>query len=134
MKKKVQFFHPLFERMSREEVDDKFFTYDVVIDDFVEDQVLTILKVLQESAPDSYILKEKLFKSELPFTGRANVTLEESNKLRNNLLIINGTQVTIKRSDQVEGGQMNRKNEILGCMSLLELIAVSAKEISKQIL
>jgi len=37
MKKKVQFFHPLFERMSREEVDDKFFTYDVVIDDFVED-------------------------------------------------------------------------------------------------
>lgn len=70
MKSKLQFFHPLFDRMSREEPDDKFFTYDVIIDDFEEEEALKLLKVLQENASESYILKEKLFRSELPFTGR----------------------------------------------------------------
>ena len=122
LKKKLQFYHPLFDRMSREEPDDKFFTYDIIIDDFEEEGALKILKALQENAPESYILKEKLFRSELPFTGRSNLTLEESKKIKNNLSAIDGTQVTIKRSDQLEGGQINRKTEILGCMSLLELI------------
>jgi hypothetical protein len=56
-----------------------------VIDDFEEEGALKILKNLQENAPESYILKEKLFKSELPFTGRSNLTLDESKKLKNNL-------------------------------------------------
>ena len=104
MKSKLQFFHPLFDRMSREEPDDKFFTYDVIIDDFEEEEALKVLKVLQENAAESYILKEKLFRSELPFTGRQNLTLEESKKLKSSLSAIDGTQVTIKRSDQLEGG------------------------------
>ena len=70
MKSKLQFFHPLFDRMSREEPDDKLFTYDVIIDDFEEEEALKVLKVLQENAAESFILKEKLFRSELPFTGR----------------------------------------------------------------
>ena len=104
MKSKLQFFHPLFDRMSREEPDDKFFTYDVIIDDFEEEEALKVLKILQENAAESYILKEKLFRSELPFTGRQNLTLEESKKLKSSLSAIDGTQVTIKRSDQLEGG------------------------------
>lgn len=99
LKKKLQFFHPLFEKMSREDANEKFFTYDVVIDDFQEEHALAILKAFQENAPDSSVLKEKLFKNELPFTGRQNITLDESNKLRNNLVVIPSTQVTIKRSD-----------------------------------
>jgi hypothetical protein len=71
--------------MSREEPENKFFTYDIVIEEFEEEGVLKILKTLQENAPESYILKEKLFKSELPFTGRSNLTLEESKKLKNSL-------------------------------------------------
>jgi len=77
--------------MSREEPDDKFFTYDIIIDDFEEEGALKILKALQENAPESYILKEKLFRSELPFTGRSNLTLEESKKIKNNLSAIDGT-------------------------------------------
>ena len=91
IKNKVQFFHPLLVKMSREDVVDKFFTYDVVIEDFKDENVIFILKALQENAPDSYILKEKLLRSELPFTGRINTTLEDSNKLRDNLLSIHGT-------------------------------------------
>jgi len=90
--------------MNREETEEKFFTYDVVIQDFREENALFILKALQENAPDSYILKEKLFKSELPFIGRTNTTLEDSTKLRDNLLSIHGTNVNIRRSDTVEGG------------------------------
>jgi hypothetical protein len=71
--------------MSREEPENKFFTYDIVIEEFEVEGVLKILKTLQENAPESYILKEKLFKSELPFTGRSNLTLEESKKLKNSL-------------------------------------------------
>jgi hypothetical protein len=64
--------------MSREEPENKFFTYDIVIDDFEEEGALKILKTLQENAPESSSVKEKLFKSELPFTGRSNISLEES--------------------------------------------------------
>ena len=53
LKKKLQFFHPLFEKMSREDANEKFFTYDVVIDDFQEEHALAILKAFQEDAPDS---------------------------------------------------------------------------------
>jgi hypothetical protein len=64
--------------MSREEPENKFFTYDIVIDDFEEEGALKILKTLQENAPESLSVKEKLFKSELPFTGRSNISLDES--------------------------------------------------------
>lgn len=87
--------------MSREETEETFFTYDVVIHDFKEENALFVLKTLQENAPDTYILKEKLFKNELPFVGRSNTTLEDSIKLRENLLCIHGTNVSISRSDTV---------------------------------
>ena len=46
LKNKVQFFHPLLDKMSHEDADDKFFTYDVVIEDFKEENALSILKAL----------------------------------------------------------------------------------------
>jgi hypothetical protein len=61
--------------MSREETDDSFFTYDLIVDDFKEENAVQILKTLQENAPDTTNLKDKLFRTELPFIARTNTTI-----------------------------------------------------------
>jgi hypothetical protein len=96
--KAKELFHDIVVEKSREIYEN------LLQDDFEEEEALKVLKILQENAAESYILKEKLFRSELPFTGRQNLTLEESKKLKSSLSAIDGTQVTIKRSDQLEGG------------------------------